>query len=110
MVSYQDKIDGIVRKGRGLGFFGDDNDKLRELKDKKDTEGKAKIKEQQAKTDVMGKVTYSQIPVGLYTVEVTGNDEFMASRREVNIVNDEDKDEVIVYIGMKAKSETCIEF
>ena len=62
------------------------------------------MKEQQAKTDVMGKVGYTQVPVGLYTIEITGNDEFMPSMREVNILNDEEKDEVIVYVGMKPKS------
>ena len=39
-VSYKEKIDGLVRQGRGLGFFGDDNDRLRDAKEKKDMEGR----------------------------------------------------------------------
>jgi hypothetical protein len=29
-VSYKETIEGIVKEGRGLGLFGDDNDRLRE--------------------------------------------------------------------------------
>ena len=34
----------------------------------------------------------------------------MPSKREINIVNDEDRNELIIYIGMKPRIDTSIEF
>lgn len=31
-VSYKEKIDGVIRQGRGLGFFGDDDDKIKQAR------------------------------------------------------------------------------
>lgn len=50
------------------------------------------------------------LPIGLYTVEVSGNDEFTSSTREINILNDEDKDELIIYVGMKPRNDSNIQF
>lgn len=50
------------------------------------------------------------MPIGLYTVEVSGNDEFQSSKREINIVNDEDRDELLIYVAMKPRAESSIEF
>jgi|LauGreDrversion4_2_1035121.scaffolds.fasta_scaffold17294_1 hypothetical protein len=57
-------------KGRGLGFFGDDNDRIRANKDAIDTESKYRVTEQSGKADQNGKVSFMNLPLGLYTVEV----------------------------------------
>lgn len=49
------------------------------------------------------------MPIGLYTVEVQGNGQFQPARREVNLVNDEEKDELVIYVGMKLKMSTVVE-
>jgi hypothetical protein len=36
-------VQGIIRQGRGLGFFGDDVDKIRENNEKKENESKLKV-------------------------------------------------------------------
>jgi hypothetical protein len=109
-IAYIDKVDGVVKKGRGLGFFGDDNDRVRNFKEGKDTEMKQKVREITLVTDAHGRVNIPGVPVGLYTVEVAGSSEFQPSTRDVNIVNDEDKDEIVVYIAMKPKVSSSIEF
>jgi hypothetical protein len=63
-----------------------------------------------ARADEQGRVMLKDTPIGLYRVEVTGNDEYQPAKREVNIVNDEDKDEIIIYIAMKPRAESSIEF
>ena len=67
-VSYTDKIQGIVKQGRGLGFFGDDNDRLRKLQKQKDREGAIKVQSFTAQTDHLGKATFKDVPTGLYTI------------------------------------------
>jgi hypothetical protein len=41
--SYHEKVQGLIRQGRGLGFFGDDVDKIRENNEKKENESKLKV-------------------------------------------------------------------
>jgi hypothetical protein len=66
------------------------------------------VKETITKTDQQGKITLKDLPIGLYTVEVSGNDEFLSSKREINILNDEDKDELIIYVAMKPRNDSNI--
>ena len=33
IIPYIDKVEGVVKKGRGLGFFGDDDDRVKNFKD-----------------------------------------------------------------------------
>jgi hypothetical protein len=44
-------VQGLVRQGRGLGFFGDDIDKIRENNEQKDNESKLKVNEIQQTTN-----------------------------------------------------------
>ena len=50
------------------------------------------------------------MPVGLYQIEVLGNDQYQPMQKTVNIVNEEDKDEIIVFVGLKPRIDTSIEF
>lgn len=97
-------------QGRGLGFFGDDNDRVKQQKEQRDADDKIKVKEACLKTNEVGRATLQSVPIGFYTIEVAGNEEFQPSRREVNIINDEDKDELFVFIGMKPRVDSTIEF
>ena len=105
-----DRVDGVQRQGRGLGFFGDDNDRIKQQKEQREADEKVRVKETMLKTSESGRATLQQVPIGLYTIEVAGNDEFQPSRREINIINDEDKDELFVFIGMKPRLDSTIEF
>lgn len=97
-------------QGRGLGFFGDDNDRIKQQKEQREADEKIKVKEAHLKTNEAGRATLQHVPIGFYTIEVSGNEEFQPSRREINIINDEDKDELFVFIGMKPRIESTIEF
>jgi hypothetical protein len=41
--SYHEKVQGLIRQGRGLGFFGDDIDKIKLNNEKKENESKLKV-------------------------------------------------------------------
>jgi hypothetical protein len=42
-VSYIDKIQGVIKRGRGLGFFGDDADRIRRIQKQKEFESGIKV-------------------------------------------------------------------
>lgn len=50
------------------------------------------------------------LPIGYYCIEVKGTDIYQSSYKEINITNEEDKDEIIVFIGVKPRIDTDIEF
>lgn len=56
---------------RGLGYFGDDNDKIRELEKQKDLEKIMRVPTQTGSTDENGIVTFEDLPVGLYLIDVS---------------------------------------
>lgn len=107
-ISYQDRVEGVVKKGRGLGFFGDDNEKIKIHKENKEAEKNLKVKEFQAKTNNRGSAIFNSVPIGLYSIEVEGNEDYIASNRVVNIVNDEDKDELVIFVGLKSRNDKSI--
>lgn len=63
----------VEKKGRGLGYFGDERDKLVEYEDKRKMENNFKVKLDDQKTNDQGVATYKNIPVGKYVIEVSGN-------------------------------------
>ena len=75
-VSYIDKIQGVVKQGRGLGFFGDDNDRLRRIQKQKEFYKAIKVNTYTAKTDPLGRANFKDVPTGLYTIEVSGSEKF----------------------------------
>lgn len=50
------------------------------------------------------------MPIGFYSIEVKGNDYYQSSYKEINITNEEDKDEMVVFVGVKPRIDTDIEF
>ncbi len=109
-VSYTDKIQGMVKQGRGLGFFGDANDRLKQLKEQKETNAAIKVTSFTAKTDYSGKADFKDVPTGLYTIEVSGSDKFSQQVREINVVNDQDTDHVMLYVCMKPRPSPTVFF
>jgi len=62
------------------------------------------------KADSSGKVFFNQVPLGFYIIEVQGSHHFLSSSRDINIVNDEDKDEVTIFVALKPRTDSKIEF
>lgn len=56
---------------RGFGYFGDDNDKVRELERQKELEKIMRVPTQTGSTDENGIVTFENLPVGLYLIDVS---------------------------------------
>jgi hypothetical protein len=54
----------LEKKGRGLGYFGDDNDKIRDAKEKSKYEKSLKVPENEKNTDANGRVTFTDLPIG----------------------------------------------
>lgn len=52
----------------------------------------------------------TQVPIGFYSIEVKGNDFYQATTKQINITNEEDKDEIVIFVGMKPRIDTDIEF
>jgi hypothetical protein len=50
------------------------------------------------------------VPVGFYTVEVQGNSFYQSASKVVNLVNEEDKDEIVIYVGIRPRIDADIEF
>lgn len=50
------------------------------------------------------------MPVGFYTVEVQGNSIYQSASKVVNLANEEDKDEIVIYVGIRPRIDADIEF
>ncbi len=61
-------------------------------------------------TNEEGVATYKNIPVGKYIIEVEGNQDFQQSVKVVNILNEEDNDQVRIYVGVKQRIDVDVEF
>jgi hypothetical protein len=48
--------------------------------------------------------------VGLYSIEVKGTDFYQSAYKEVSICNEEDKDEITIFVGVKPRIDTDTEF
>ena len=66
----------VEKKGRGLGYFGDEDDKIKEQKNREEFESKLRVNQEVKTTDEEGKVRFSKLPIGKYLIEVEGNGEF----------------------------------
>lgn len=100
----------MSKEGRGFGYFGDDVDKLKEGQAKKQYEKNLKVQEQMLVADASGKIVFNNIPIGQYEIEVKGNEEFNGMLKSYNIVNEEDKDEIIIYAGIFPKLDLDTKF
>lgn len=107
---YHDKVQGLIKQGRGLGFFGDDVDKIRENNEKKDNETKLKVNPLTSQTNLQGSCSFSNVPIGVYQIEVKGNEKFQTCHRSINVINDEDKDEVVIFVCLKPRTNSCVTF
>lgn len=54
----------LKKSGRGLGYFGDDNDKRKESDQQKQMEQNFRVKEMNKKCNPEGKVFFDQLPIG----------------------------------------------
>ena len=50
------------------------------------------------------------VPVCKYVIEVSGNTVYEPSTKSVNIINEEDNLEIIVYIGLSLRVDSNVEF
>lgn len=50
------------------------------------------------------------MPIGYYCIEVKGTDIYQSSYKEINITNEEDKNDITIYVGVKPRIDTDIEF
>lgn len=55
---------GLEKKGRGFGYFGDDNDRVREREEKVKYEKGLRVQEISKTTDEEGKIQFKDLPVG----------------------------------------------
>lgn len=100
----------MIRQGRGLGFFGDDVDKIKERNENKEVEAKIKVNEMKQTSNHNGECAFTHVPIGVYSIEVQGNEKFKTCTRSINVVNDEDKDEVVIFVCMKPQSSSNVTF
>jgi len=68
------------------------------------------VKATDKKTDDAGRVVLHQMPIGYYCIEVKGTDIYQSSYKEINITNEEDKNDITIYVGVKPRIDTDIEF
>jgi hypothetical protein len=61
----------LKQEKRGLGFFGDDNEKVREHDQKRQEEMNMRVPQMESKTDDKGRVMFSGLPIGLYEISVS---------------------------------------
>jgi hypothetical protein len=97
------------KRGRGLGYFGDDSDKIKELEERTLKEKSLKVGVNEKNTDANGRVIFTDLPIGQYVVEVKGNSEYQPSTKVINLVNEEDEDVVTVYVGIKKRIDIDVE-
>lgn len=50
------------------------------------------------------------MPIGQYVIEVTGNAEFQSATKVVNLINEEEKDVIEVFVGLRRRVDADIEF
>ena len=69
-----------------------------------------RVKDLNKKTNEEGKVIFEQLPIGQYHLEVKGTDFYLQTEKVLNIVNEEDKNEMVIFVGVKPRIDTDIEF
>ena len=69
-----------------------------------------KVQKQEKVTNDQGQVLFTNLPIGQYVIEVTGNEEFQSTTKVVNILNEEEKDTIQVFVGLRKRMDTDIEF
>jgi hypothetical protein len=61
----------LKQEKRGLGFFGDDNEKVKEHDQKRQEEMSMRVPPMESITDEKGRVAFSGLPIGLYEISVS---------------------------------------
>ena len=83
------RLTGLEKKGRGFGYFGDDNDRVREQEERQRREKGQRVQQMDKTTDEEGKVVFKDLPVGQYVIEVEGNMDYQQSVKTISLVNEE---------------------
>ena len=73
-------------------------------------EANFRVQATEKNADDNSRATFLNMPIGYYQIQVEGNDEFQPSHKAINIVNEEEKDEVVVYVGIKPRIDVSTEF
>jgi len=55
-------------------------------------------------------VSYVGLAIGQYTIEVSGNSHYMSSQKQVLLLNEENKETITVFVGVKPRIDTDAEF
>ncbi len=50
------------------------------------------------------------MPIGYYHIEVDGTEEYLPASKTINLVNEEDKDEIVIFVGIKPRIDTNSHF
>ena len=61
-------------------------------------------------TDATGSVAFQNLPIGRYLVEIEGNAEYLPTSKIVSLINEEENDVVTVFVGLKPRIDTDVEF
>lgn len=69
-----------------------------------------RVKALSRKTNEEGKVVFDQLPVGQYHIEVKGTDFYLPTEKMLSVVNEEEKNELVIFVGVKPRIDTDIEF
>jgi cobyric acid synthase len=69
-----------------------------------------RVKALSKKTNEEGKVVFDQLPVGQYHIEVKGTDFYLPTEKMLSVVNEEEKNELVIFVGVKPRIDTDIEF
>ncbi len=61
-------------------------------------------------TDNNGQALFTNVQIGQYTIEIQDNEEFNGFQKSYNLLNEEDKDQVIIYVGIYPKLDLSTHF
>jgi hypothetical protein len=96
--------------GRGYGYFGDYPDKLEEIAKKKEYESKFRVSNTQTKSNNDGIAMFNEVPVGIYSIVVEGNSDYQPAQKKISLQNENEGNIVRIYVGMKPRIDTDVEF
>jgi hypothetical protein len=50
------------------------------------------------------------MPIGYYIIEFAGNELFMPSSKQINILNENNDNQVKIYLGLRERIDTAVTF
>ena len=93
-----------------MGYFGDDNDAFRQRQNETQAKAMYKVQTEVKLSNAEGQVLFQNVAIGKYAIEIEGTDEYLPTSKQINLINDEEQDQITIFVGIKPRIDSDYEF